>query len=53
LADQGFARNLDPLLRARQHDVVTTEAEGMGILKIGRTIGVATSVVQRVLQASA
>jgi hypothetical protein len=26
-------------------------AEGMGILKIGRTLGVGTSVVQRVLAA--
>lgn len=29
------------------------KAEGMGILKIGRTVGVGTSVVQRVVAASA
>jgi hypothetical protein len=28
-------------------------AEGMGMLKIGRTVGVGTSVVQRVLQKAA
>jgi hypothetical protein len=28
------------------------KAEGMGILKIGRTVGVGTSVVQRVVAAT-
>ena len=36
-------------VEARIHEL---RAEGMGILKIGRTLGVGTSVVQRVLAAA-
>jgi DNA invertase Pin-like site-specific DNA recombinase len=39
-------RPVKPAIEAR---IVELKAEGMGILKIGRTVGVGTSVVQRVL----
>jgi len=39
-------RSVKPAVEARIREL---RAEGMGILKIGRTIGVGTSVVQRVL----
>ena len=39
-------RRVKPPIEARIREL---KAEGMGILKIGRTIGVGTSVVQRVL----
>jgi DNA invertase Pin-like site-specific DNA recombinase len=39
-------RRVKPAIEARIHEL---KAEGMGILKIGRTVGVGTSVVQRVL----
>ena len=39
-----------PSVEARIREL---KAEGMGILKIGRTVGVGTSVVQRVLTAAA
>ena len=38
-----------PSVEARIREL---KAEGMGILKIGRTVGVGTSVVQRVVGAS-
>jgi transposase-like protein len=38
-----------PAVEARIRDL---KAEGMGILKIGRTVGVGTSVVQRVVGTS-
>lgn len=41
-------RPVKPSVEARIHEL---KAEGMGMLKIGRTIGVGTSVVQRVLAA--
>src|SRR5437868_5803908 len=43
-------RPVKPAIEARIREL---KAEGMGILKIGRTVGVGTSVVQRVLSASA
>lgn len=39
-------RSVKPAIEARIRDL---RAEGMGILKIGRTVGVGTSVVQRVV----
>jgi DNA invertase Pin-like site-specific DNA recombinase len=39
-------RSVKPPVEAR---IRSPRADGMGILKIGRTIGVGTSVVQRVL----
>jgi DNA invertase Pin-like site-specific DNA recombinase len=42
-------RPVKPAIEAR---IRKLRAEGMGILKIGRTIGVGTSVVQRVLSAA-
>jgi hypothetical protein len=54
-------RGADTVLRPMDHAVSgesavearirALKAEGMGMLKIGRTIGVGTSVVQRVLAA--
>ena len=41
-------RPVKPAIEAR---IRALRAEGMGILKIGRTVGVATSVVQRVISA--
>jgi DNA invertase Pin-like site-specific DNA recombinase len=41
-------RPVKPSVEARIREL---RADGMGILKIGRTVGVGTSVVQRVLQA--
>src|SRR6266849_441446 len=43
-------RTVKPSVEARIRDL---KAEGMGILKIGRTVGVGTSVVQRVILAAA
>ena len=40
---------MKPAIEAR---IRALRAEGMGILKIGRTVGVGTSVVQRVISAS-
>src|SRR6478736_9183748 len=42
-------RPVKPAIEARIREL---KAEGMGILKIGRTVGVGTSVVQRVVGAS-
>jgi DNA invertase Pin-like site-specific DNA recombinase len=42
-------RSVKPAVEARIREL---RATGMGILKIGRTIGVGTSVVQRVLTAA-
>jgi DNA invertase Pin-like site-specific DNA recombinase len=42
-------RPVKPSVEAR---ILELRAEGMGMLKIGRTVGVGTSVVQRVLQTS-
>jgi DNA invertase Pin-like site-specific DNA recombinase len=41
-------RTVKPLVEARIREL---KAEGMGILKIGRTLGIGTSVVQRVISA--
>jgi DNA invertase Pin-like site-specific DNA recombinase len=41
-------RPVRPAVEARIREL---RAEGMGILKIGRTVGVGTSVVQRVVDA--
>jgi hypothetical protein len=38
-----------PIKPAIEAHIRELKAEGMGILKIGRTVGVGTSVVQRVL----
>jgi DNA invertase Pin-like site-specific DNA recombinase len=43
-------RRVKPSVEARIREL---KAEGMGILRIGRTVGVGTSVVQRVLTAAA
>jgi len=43
-------RTVKPSVEARIREL---KADGMGILKIGRTVGVGTSVVQRVIGASA
>jgi DNA invertase Pin-like site-specific DNA recombinase len=43
-------RTVKPAVEARIREL---KADGMGILKIGRTVGVGTSVVQRVIGASA
>src|ERR1700716_3998162 len=43
-------RRVEPAIEAR---IIELKADGMGILKIGRTLGVGTSVVQRVLTGSA
>jgi DNA invertase Pin-like site-specific DNA recombinase len=42
-------RSVKPAIEARIRDL---KAQGMGILKIGRTVGVGTSVVQRVVLAA-
>ena len=41
-------RTVKPSVEARIREL---KAEGMGILKIGRTLGIGTSVVQRVISA--
>src|SRR3954470_16100434 len=41
-----------PVKSAVEARIVELKAEGMGILKIGRTLGVGTSVVQRVVGAT-
>jgi DNA invertase Pin-like site-specific DNA recombinase len=41
-----------PVSHATEARIRQLKADGMGILKIGRTLGVGTSVVQRVLSAS-
>jgi hypothetical protein len=41
-----------PTYRSVEARIRELKAEGMGILKIGRTLGIATSVVQRVISAA-
>ena len=41
-----------PVKPAIESRILELKAKGMGILKIGRTVGVGTSVVQRVVAAA-
>jgi DNA invertase Pin-like site-specific DNA recombinase len=41
-----------PIKPAVEERIRELRAEGMGILKIGRTVGVGTSVVQRIISAA-
>ena len=49
--DKGVRLGRRPVKAATETRIRELRAEGMGILKIGRTLGVGTSVVQRVLSA--
>jgi DNA invertase Pin-like site-specific DNA recombinase len=46
---KGTKLGLRPVKPAVEARIRELKAEGMGILKIGRTVGVGTTVVQRVL----
>ena len=48
----GAARSNSRAKPAVEARIRALRADGMGILKIGRTVGVGTSVVQRVLTAA-
>jgi DNA invertase Pin-like site-specific DNA recombinase len=49
--EKGVRLGRKPVKPAVEQRIHALRAEGMGILKIGRTVGVGTSVVQRVLAA--
>ncbi|MET4607652.1 DNA invertase Pin-like site-specific DNA recombinase [Bradyrhizobium sp. JR4.1] len=49
--DKGVRLGRRPIKASTEERIRELRAEGMGILKIGRTLGVGTSVVQRVLSA--
>ncbi|UGX92341.1 recombinase family protein [Bradyrhizobium barranii subsp. barranii] len=49
--DRGVRLGRRPIKPSTEERIRDLRAEGMGILKIARTLGVGTSVVQRVLSA--